>query len=69
MGKGCAWGSANAECVHRIVQRQIRDECLIEHWFTTLAHTRAVIAAWRRDYNEQCTALNYRSPSEIAAKH
>lgn len=27
---------------------KFRDECLNEHWFTTLAHARAVIAAWRQ---------------------
>lgn len=50
---------------------KFRDECLNEHWFTTLAHARAVIAAWRQDYNEQRphSALNYLSPSEFAAKH
>ncbi|MDN7610596.1 transposase, partial [Burkholderia multivorans] len=44
---------------------------LNEHWFTTLAHARAVIAAWRQDYNEQRphSALNYLAPSEFAAKH
>jgi putative transposase len=31
---------------------KFRDECLNEHWFTTLAQARAVIAAWRQDYNE-----------------
>ena len=48
-----------------------RDECLNEHWFMTLAHARAVIAAWRQDYNEQrpYSALNYLSPAEFAAKH
>ncbi|WP_147491561.1 integrase core domain-containing protein, partial [Burkholderia pseudomallei] len=45
---------------------KFRDECLNEHWFTTLAHARAVIAAWRQDYN---SALNYLAPSEFAAKH
>lgn len=50
---------------------KFRDECLNEHWFTTLAHARAVIAAWRQDYNEQRphSALNYLAPSEFAAKH
>ncbi|WP_152618147.1 integrase core domain-containing protein, partial [Burkholderia pseudomallei] len=42
---------------------KFRDECLNEHWFTTLAHARAVIAAWRQ------SALNYLAPSEFAAKH
>ncbi|UEP51435.1 IS3 family transposase [Burkholderia ambifaria] len=50
---------------------KFRDECLNEHWFTTLAHARAIIAAWRQDYNEQRphSALNYLAPSEFAAKH
>ncbi len=50
---------------------KFRDECLNEHWFTTLAHARAVLAAWHQDYNEQRphSALNYLAPSEFAAKH
>jgi putative transposase len=38
---------------------EFRDECLNDHWFTTLARARAVIAAWRQDYNKaaQCTEL------------
>lgn len=31
---------------------KFRDECLNEHWFTSLAQAREVIAEWRRDYNE-----------------
>jgi putative transposase len=31
---------------------KFRDECLNEHWFTTLAHARAIIEEWRVDYNE-----------------
>ena len=33
--------------------RRFRDECLNEHWFTTLAHAQAVIEAWRCEYNEE----------------
>ncbi len=29
------------------------DECLNEHWFMSLAHARAVIDAWRREYNDE----------------
>uniref|UniRef100_UPI00242FE269 integrase core domain-containing protein n=1 Tax=Pandoraea pnomenusa TaxID=93220 RepID=UPI00242FE269 len=49
---------------------KFRDECLNEHWFTTLAQARVVIAAWRQDYNEARphSALNYQSPAEFAAK-
>lgn len=28
------------------------DECLNEHWFTSLAHAQVVIDAWRREYNK-----------------
>lgn len=31
---------------------KFRDECLNEHWFTSLEQARAVVAEWRRDYNE-----------------
>jgi len=31
---------------------KFRDECLNEHWFTSLAQARNVIADWRRHYNE-----------------
>ena len=50
---------------------KFRDECLNDHWFETLAAARALIAAWRRDYNEQRphSALGYRTPSEFAALH
>ena len=30
---------------------RFRDECLNEHWFTSLAHAQAVIETWRREYN------------------
>jgi putative transposase len=32
---------------------RLRDECLNEHWFSSLAHAQAVIESWRRDYNEE----------------
>lgn len=32
---------------------RLRDECLNEHWFTSLAHAEVVIEAWRREYNEE----------------
>jgi putative transposase len=31
---------------------RLRDECLNETLFTSLRQARAVLAAWRRDYNE-----------------
>ena len=50
---------------------RFRDECLNDHWFTTLAEARILIAAWRQDYN-QCrphSTLSYQTPAEFAAKH
>ena len=49
---------------------KFRDECLNEHWFTSLAEARVLVAAWRRDYNE-CrphSALAYLTPAEFAAR-
>jgi len=50
---------------------RFRDECLNDHWFTTLAEARILIAAWRRDYNlnRPHSALDYLTPSEFAARH
>jgi transposase InsO family protein len=32
---------------------RFRDECLNEHWFTSLAHAQAVIETWRVEYNDE----------------
>lgn len=47
---------------------KFRDECLNEHWFQSLTHARAIIQAWRQDYNEQRphSMLDYRTPAEVA---
>ena len=31
----------------------VDDDCLNEHWFTTLAHAQALIEAWRCEYNKE----------------
>ena len=48
---------------------KFRLECLDAHWFTSLADARAVIEAWRRDYNEvrPHSSLAGRTPAEFAA--
>ncbi|WP_225763617.1 IS3 family transposase [Stenotrophomonas sp. Marseille-Q4652] len=50
---------------------KFRDECLNEHWFTSLAQARQVIADWRRDYNQvrphsSCGRI---PPAQFAANH
>ena len=50
---------------------KFRDECLNDHYFNNLEHARAVIAAWRRDYNEARphSAIGRMPPAEFAARH
>jgi putative transposase len=47
---------------------RFRDECLNQHWFTSLADARAQIEAWRDDYNARRphSALGDRTPQEFA---
>ena len=44
---------------------RLRDECLNETVFTSRRHARAVLAAWRQDYNEvrPHSALGGRAPA------
>jgi putative transposase len=47
---------------------KLRDECLNESWFVTLADAQRTIEAWRRDYNtaRPHAALGGRTPAEFA---
>ena len=50
---------------------KFRDECLNEHWFTSLAQAREIINEWRCDYNEvrphsSCGRI---PPAQFAAQH
>jgi putative transposase len=47
---------------------RFRDECRNDHRFLTLEHARAIIATWRRDYNESRphSSLGYMTPAEFA---
>ena len=49
---------------------KFRDECLNEHWFSTLDDARQTIEEWRRDYNEERphSALGGLPPREYAAQ-
>jgi putative transposase len=48
---------------------KFRDECLNEHWFTSLADARLKIARWRVDYNQARphSSLGAMTPAEFAA--
>lgn len=47
---------------------KFRDECLNEHWFTSLEEARQIIEDWRVHYNERRphSALGYKTPKEFA---
>jgi transposase InsO family protein len=46
-------GKPNQNAYVESFNGRLRDECLNEHWFTSLAHARVVIEAWRKEYNEE----------------
>ena len=50
---------------------RLRQECLNEHWFLSLADARSKIDAWRSFYNEERphTALAWKTPVEFAREH
>jgi len=75
-----AWARAQGIALHFIAPGQpvqnafiesfngrVRDECLNEHAFASLAEAQAVLAAWRQRYNttRPHSALGYRTPVEF----
>jgi putative transposase len=50
---------------------RFRDECLNEHWFTSLADARQITEGWRRDYNQTRphSSLGDLTPTEFAEVH
>ena len=46
-------GKPNQNAYVESFNSRLRDECLNEHWFVSLAHARTVIENWRREYNEE----------------
>jgi putative transposase len=49
---------------------RLGDECLNETLFTSLAHARSILAAWKHDYNtvRPHSKLGGRTPAEIAGQ-
>jgi putative transposase len=49
---------------------RFRDECLNDHWFTSLDEARRIIEDWRVDYNNERphTSLDNLTPEEFLAK-
>jgi putative transposase len=63
-------GKPNQNAYVESFNGRLRDECLNEHWFTSLAHARAVIETWRREYNEERPkrVLDGLTPAEYARR-
>ena len=61
-------GKPNQNAYVESFNGRLRDECLNEHWFTSIAHARPVIEAWRREYNEERPkkSLGGLTPSQYA---
>jgi putative transposase len=61
-------GKPNQNAYVESFNGRLRDECLNEHWFTSLKHARTMIESWRREYNEQRPkrSLGGLTPSEYA---
>ncbi|WP_420796210.1 IS3 family transposase [Burkholderia gladioli] len=61
-------GKPTDNCHIETFNGSFRDECLNLHWFETLGEAKAIIEAWRRDYNENRphSALKDLAPAEFA---
>nr|WP_186098422.1 IS3 family transposase [Burkholderia gladioli] len=61
-------GKPTDNCHIETFNGSFRDECLNLHWFETLGEAKAIIEAWRRDYNESRphSALKDLVPAEFA---
>jgi putative transposase len=46
-------GKPNQNAYIESFNGRFRDECLNEHWFTSLRHAQVIIEAWRREYNNE----------------
>jgi transposase InsO family protein len=63
-------GKPNQNAYIESFNGRLRDECLNEHGFVSLAHASGVIEAWRREYNEERPkrSLGGLTPSAYAAQ-
>ena len=63
-------GQADPECVRRSLNGRLRDVCLNETLFTSMAQAWAVLATWRQDFNtvRPHSKLGGLTPAEIAGQ-
>jgi transposase InsO family protein len=48
-------------------QSGFQDECLNEHWSSSITEVKAIVEAWRQDYNtvRPHSSLGYRTPEQV----
>ena len=46
-------GKPNQNAYIESFNGRFRDECLNEHWFTSVPHAQTIIETWRREYNDE----------------
>ncbi len=63
-------GKPNQNAYIESFNGHFREECLNEHWFTSLAHALVIVEAWRREYNEERPkkAVDELSPAAYAQR-
>jgi Integrase core domain len=62
------------QCRHAFIESfnsRLRDECLNEHVFLSLAEARQIIETWRQDFNHHRphSSLGYLAPEQFAARN
>lgn len=63
-------GKPTDNCFVETFNGSLRDECLNTHWFDSIGQARAILEAWRVDYNESRphSALKELTPAEFIRK-
>jgi putative transposase len=63
-------GKPVQNCFVESFNGRFRDECLNEHWFTSMADARTTIESWRNDYNKvrEHNSLGGLTPTEFAKR-
>ncbi len=63
-------GKPVQNCFVESFNGKFRDECLNEHWFTSMADARKIIENWRNDYNQvrEHSSLRGLAPAEFARR-
>lgn len=64
-------GKPNENAFIESFNGRLREECLNDNQFLTLAEAQTIIEAWRKDYNDERphSSLDGLTPTEFAARH